>query len=563
MTDAPRRITIGVALVGLLTSAVLIANIDDVPDDPARWCLAGAASAVVGVVVIYLLWWVNRRRGRPITPTQAALESALVGIVFAGAQILAVHASGLTLSRGVALTLVSVTISTTAFGLLAILIGQARRAEVDRLQALVTEGFALDDARLEASGIIRALTVALASDIDAALSPARISIESRLADQERLLAPERWADVAGELRVAAAATVRPLSRRLWTYAPAYMPRPGLRRIIRTIVTEQPFQPTVLILVYWATTLAGTASHLGWWAGMLAMALGTSMIAIILGGANLLMRRMPRHHALVFISATVALQAAGLLTFPIRATFDSTPYTWAEYVLSCIGGVVLILVTSGFGSLRTYREDLDRTLRSGLNEEFLTATAASGRVAQLARESARILHGSVQTRLIACAVAIEHASVTQDAEAFRRAMQEAYRALAVPALGEDDPRTLGEQVEQVVSLWRGLSSLHVMIDATLADIRGPVARDVARVTEESITNAITHGDASVIYIDIGRHEGVITIDVVDDGSGPTGDLPGLGSALLDSVCQQWELVALDSGARLSAVIALPTAGELHP
>lgn len=390
-------------------------------------------------------------------------------------------------------------------------------------------------------------------DIDAALSPTRIAIEKRLADQERVIAAEEWSDAAGELRMAASATVRPLSRKLWAYAPARVPTPGLGRILRTIVTEQPFQPTVLILIFWATTFGGTIAALGWVNGLAAILIGTVLIAGVLGGANVIMLHHQRHHAAIFIAATIALQVTGLLTFALRDVWDAVPYTWAEYTLSCIGGIALILVTSGFGSVRTYRSDLARTFRGGLEDELNQSIAASVHVSQLARESARVLHGSVQTRLVACAVAIEQASRTQDVQAFRAAMREAHNALVSPTFGVEETRGLAEQLEHTVALWSGLCEVQLYLNTDLRDIRGPVARDVCRVVEEAINNAITHGEASRVVININAADGAVDVSVLDNGHGPGEDAPGLGSALFDSLCERWELTAMPHGSHLEARI----------
>lgn len=79
------------------------------------------------------------------------------------------------------------------------------------------------------------------------------------------------------------------------------------------------------------------------------------------------------------------------------------------------------------------------------------------------ESARILHGSVQTRLMSCAVAIEQASQSLDVEAFRAAMREAHDALVPPVLGGDHSEALVDQLERTVSLWSGLCKVDVNLD----------------------------------------------------------------------------------------------------
>ena len=553
MDVAPRTALINLGLFALLAVAVLVVNIDGVATDPTSWLMVAVITAVVGLVAIDVFWWINVRRPAPLTPVQAGLEALAVGFIFGIAQVIVANLFDLELVRGVVLTVVSVTISAGAFGVLAILIGQARREEAARMQELYEQGIVLDAARSETSGIIRGLHVALASDIDAALSPARIAIEHRLAAQEHVIAGEDWSDVAGELRLAASATVRPLSRRLWAYTPVRIPGPGLGRILRTIVTEQPFQPTVLILIYWATTFGGTIAALGWVNGLTAIVIGTALIAGVLGGANGVMRRSPKHHALIFIIATITLQLTGLLTFVLRDAWGAPAYTWTEYLLACLGGVILILVTSGFGSVRTYRSDLARTFRADIDDELAESMTASAQVAQLARESARVLHGSVQTRLVACAVAIEQASQTQDVEAFRAAMREAHDALFPPALGVEETLGLREQLERTVSLWSGLCAVRLTLAPTLNEISGALARNVCRVVEEGINNAITHGEATAVDVSVSEGDDVITVDVSDNGVGPGGDEPGLGSALFDSLCVRWQLRAAQQGSAFHAVL----------
>ena len=49
-------------------------------------------------------------------------------------------------------------------------------------------------------------------------------------------------------------------------------------------------------------------------------------------------------------------------------------------------------------------------------------------------------------------------------------------------------------------------------------------------------------------------GDVVVVIEDNGSGPGSGNAGLGSSLLDSVSQTWELKATSSGARLSVVMA---------
>jgi signal transduction histidine kinase len=70
----------------------------------------------------------------------------------------------------------------------------------------------------------------------------------------------------------------------------------------------------------------------------------------------------------------------------------------------------------------------------------------------------------------------------------------------------------------------------------------VVADVARVVEEGIGNAKKHGAARRIQIAVDCPEPrLLRVRISDDGSGPRGGAPGLGSSLLDEIAADaWSL-----------------------
>ena len=83
----------------------------------------------------------------------------------------------------------------------------------------------------------------------------------------------------------------------------------------------------------------------------------------------------------------------------------------------------------------------------------------------------------------------------------------------------------------------------------------------RVVEEAIGNAYRHGEASRIVVDIAPVDSDIRVTVVDNGRGPGGGSPGLGSDLLARATGgRHELAAgVAGGSVLTAMLpAAPTA-----
>lgn len=538
-------------------AAVLVGNFLQIsPSTLAKWCLAAAATALMSLLTLDGLWLyrIKARDDRHLTVVGAIVVTGIVGVAFALAQWSITHILGLSLQREPVLALVSSVLGVTVIGVVVILLLNGSREELKRRNEILEQGIAVAVARHEVAEITQRMRMALDSDIDDALAPARRSIAEQLADQDQLLTNDGWTDIAQQLRAAAQETVRPLSRSLWMKTAGRSAPIRLGSIVRNIVTKQPMQPLALAVIYVVANFANVIAMLGWQRGLLAQVMGIALIFVITVPANTAMRRWPGDHAAIFIAATVLLQLAGLLAFPIRQVMGGTPYTLTEFAVSSVVGVLVVLLTSGAGSLRSHRADVARTFQSDIDRELIESVAASRHIAQLARESARVLHGAVQTRLIACAVAIERAADTRDVETFQSALHEAYSVLADPTrLDVDEDTALASEVARKVALWSGLCAITVDVEPATAQLSGRIARDVGRVVEEGLSNAIRHGGASAIRVNVHCSDEGIEVVVEDNGCGPQEVTPGLGSSLLDSLSDSWALTSVASGARLTVTL----------
>jgi glucose-6-phosphate-specific signal transduction histidine kinase len=72
----------------------------------------------------------------------------------------------------------------------------------------------------------------------------------------------------------------------------------------------------------------------------------------------------------------------------------------------------------------------------------------------------------------------------------------------------------------------------------------------------VTNAIRHGEATTIQIEVGAVTAGLGLTVVDDGHGVAVDNhAGLGLTMMDQTCLSWTLVnGARGGASLQAVLA---------
>ena len=182
-------------------------------------------------------------------------------------------------------------------------------------------------------------------------------------------------------------------------------------------------------------------------------------------------------------------------------------------------------------------------------------AMSQQVALLARETSQVLHGSVQTRLVSCAMAIEQASASGDTDLLNAALNEAIVVLERPVLESSDTRSLADEVSRKTELWEGLCSFTVALDPAARSVGSTAAVTIGRIVEEGISNAIRHGKATSIDISVTRvDELTVRVEVLDNGHGPQGGKASVGSAFVQQASSgRWSLTACSSGSQLEALV----------
>lgn len=414
--------------------------------------------------------------------------------------------------------LINVTLDTVARG----------RAQRERdIDALVRA----EMARLEEVEVARDLREEIRVGVVDALDPLRLRVDAALHGLEAggsLVSPA----LASELRDGAEASVRPLSRDLWGQAAARYPRIPWERVIGQTIRTQPLRPLVLAMA----SLMGdgifiiTAMSPG--AAIPFVAVTTAAVVALSAAANALMRRWPRQHALWFLLGGASLLAVGLGALVYRNRVWGQDITVATVMAWAVLSVATIVVTSGFGSWRSETNAVRAAFRAEVDSEFIAARVHGQQLADIARDAARVLHGSVQSRLVACAMAIDRASGSGDREGLLVALAAAREALEEPLPERGGiAGSIADEVTRKVSLWGDACDFTIDVDSAVST-SGVEPLIVGRVVEEGLTNAIRHGQATAISVSVGVESAGVVIVVADDGVGPGAVTAGLGSALLD-------------------------------
>lgn len=172
-----------------------------------------------------------------------------------------------------------------------------------------------------------------------------------------------------------------------------------------------------------------------------------------------------------------------------------------------------------------------------------------------------LHGGLQAAVHAASMRL--AAVQPDdrasIEAVRRELRTAFDRVSDAATSAT---SLEAVCAEIASTWDGTCAIDWRIsdEATRALAGDPIASACgAEVVLETVQNAVRHGRASHVVVDVGTDAQHLVIDVTDDGQWKSGaGSGGLGSRMLDEFCARWHRDALRSGTHVRAELALAQA-----
>jgi len=246
-------------------------------------------------------------------------------------------------------------------------------------------------------------------------------------------------------------------------------------------------------------------------------------------------------------------------------FSSGAPTGLVVTQAAIATLAILSVNLALASQRG-QEEIMLTLHHSIDESEVDEIARSRELARTSRSLAQYVHGTLQSRLLAAALAIEHAERDQTPGSFDAAIEQAVDALSLSSALASPSRELAIAVKETVDLWSGFATFTIALDPFEPPLEPSVVEDICLVAEEGIANAMRHGRANAIGISVINHDDAqVRVVVTDNGIGPQGGDRGFGSALFDlSGANTWSLTRrLDSAGTLLSVRVARHALTLAP
>jgi len=561
---------IGVALNApllVLTGGSIGAEPVAAADLPGWLVIAAVASAATAVwVVLGDRVFFPSRRTRPAPVAAVVLYHALTGLIFASS----IWFLGPLLGVGREGTFAETAVTTMAiglwFGLTMILLLDARERFRIRREELLDDAVAVEMGRLRETEVTAQLRATIRDRVDEVTEDLRAEVTATLGEWQpgsSLVVPQaRLNEIADHMRDSAESSVRPLSHELWRLASLEYPRPHWTEVVRQSLLSERFWigPTLLIVLI-GYLRAGTYA-LGLVPGILAALILVLAMALLLLSANALIARRPTWRLPLIVTTFVVAQAIGIVYTLALARIADSGDPAVEIVGSILGMTISLLAPANIASLNTAREQVLARLRASTDGARAEQIAQARQLAEITQQAARAIHGSLQTKLIAAAAAIDQAVASGREDLLVEAMHQVSILIEQPAadLNSDEARSLEEAVAHTCDAWQGILDIAVDIDSSLLHDRGAAAEPVGLIVEEALANAFRHGQASRAAIRVqpstaSDGSSVVEVVIVDDGLG--GDLTdaGLGTALINRLTEGRVVFEMtDVGFRVTAHVS---------
>lgn len=353
-------------------------------------------------------------------------------------------------------------------------------------------------------------------------------------------------DISKKLRDLVETGLRPISHKIWQENSKASSSLKLSQLAKLAVKKNPF-PIGLILIGLAIGLLPinlTAFPLG--DALLRTLVMLALTSIILMSA----KRLPRESTIgiwgVFLGATVVSTgvslAAAIAVFGYPLTSRDIPI-WIAYFL---WQFQLSLFASVVSEVLSSRAEIRKELIQSLGKEQLDSDVrgALGRIRN--RELAQYIHGDIQNKLLSFALKFDQDNLSTDDVSKLLEDVDSLFSRAISEYQSVDTADLDQELAHLVQRWAGFVNIDQKNSLSNSDLSEQEIKSLVQVVSEGVSNAVRHGFAKNLKINIQRSESdnsQIEVTVEDDGLGPRSGQPGLGTELFNATSgTNWALTS---------------------
>lgn len=352
--------------------------------------------------------------------------------------------------------------------------------------------------------------------------------------------------------------VRPLSHKLWAKEQKKIDSYEIGSMLRAALRGRPFSTLLVPVISFIGGLA-TGFAAGDFAEALARySMNIAIAFVFFSVGNILVKSFrrfaqPLFWLILFATPVAVVQANALL-------FGGQIYGSQSNALGLTATLIFMLsITYSVGSsVLSNRKQISLELsNSDLLRQESDVIQAAQRISD--RDLANYLHSTVQNRLLSSAMRIgkskhgsaEEIEATAELESFTASIESAWR--------ESVMKTSSEVIGEIIERWKGFVEISVKGGIANSDVSPEL---MGYLVEEAVSNAVRHGRAKRLTIEISDDQTHSCIKFTDDGYGPKAGKSKLGTSLFESATAgDWSLAPASSGGSV-LTLNIPRPSNTH-
>ena len=411
----------------------------------------------------------------------------------------------------------------------------------ERRAELIAEQIRHESKELQGQEVIAAMSAQLRSTIEGDLSVEFEDLKHSL--EETSVPSDSWQLLADDLRVSARKTVRDMSHRLWERPSSLVKDITLVDLGKAMITTSAF-PLILILpLLLASAIPVNLNNHGSRelpTRLLMLAFTTSLI--YLSATSAIERWSKNRYQIYVFALLLAASAPGLYSLLIFGDAADQQFFGVNVTIAI--WIPLLTITCGLiDTSLMQRKEILSELQDRIDKSRIRTISEENEIVRLSSDMAKYLHGNLQSRLMASALAIEMAGKAQDSKALLAEIDKARKSITTPfdQIIFQEMAPIANELSNLMVMWEGILITQVEITGSEKDVSILDARNIVHVVEESFSNALRHGLATEATIVLNSSATEISLTVIDNGIGPRAGDPGLGSSLFNSIAgSNWSL-----------------------